>query len=111
MKDQRQFIRKSLHTMVSVFDTESGKFLGVLVDYSESGIMISTYQPLHPNQQYRFTIVDLPNNIGRKRTGHIQVESAWSAQLNTTMFGSGYRLIQSDESANAMFQSYDQGIS
>lgn len=110
MKDQRQFIRKSLHTMVSVFDTDSGKFLGVLVDYSETGIMISTYQPLENGQHYRFTIVDLPNNIGRKRTGHIQVENVWCDRLNTTMFGSGYRLIQSDDAAISMFRSYDQGI-
>lgn len=110
MKDQRQFIRKSLHTMVSVFDTESNRFLGTLVDYSESGIMLSTYQPLAKNQTYRFTIVDLPNNIGRKRTGHIHVENVWCDRLNTTMFGSGFKLIESDDSAIAMFRSYDQEI-
>jgi len=110
MKDQRQFIRKSLHTMVSVFDTDNGKFLGVLVDYSDSGVMISTYQPMKKNASYRFTIVDLPNNIGRKRTGHIEVENVWCDRLNTTLFGSGYKLIESDDAAIAMFRSYDQNI-
>lgn len=108
MKDQRQFVRKSLHTMVSVFDTDTSQFLGVLVDYSTTGLMISSYQPLNSQNRYRFTIVDLPNNIGRKRTGHIEVESVWCDQINQTMFGSGYKLVEADDAATAMFRSYDQ---
>jgi hypothetical protein len=52
--------------------------------------------------------VDLPNNIGRKRTGHIEVESVWCDQINQTMFGSGYKLVEADDAATAMFRSYDQ---
>lgn len=108
MKDQRQFARKSLHTNVSIFNESDAKFLGGLVDYSDTGIMISTYQPLDIDTTYDFTMVDLPNNIGRKRSGHIKVQSVWCDQINNTMFGTGLKLLESDEDANAMFRSYDE---
>ena len=110
MKDHRQFTRKSLHTNVSIFNESDAQFLGGLVDYSDTGIMISTYQPLNSDQIYHFTIVDLPNNIGRKRTGHIKVQSVWSDQINSTMFGTGLKLLEADEHANSMFRSYDEWI-
>ncbi|MFT7110975.1 MAG: hypothetical protein ACI843_002652 [Psychrobacter glaciei] len=110
MKDHRQFARKSVNTNVSVFNETDAKFLGVLVDYSETGIMISSYQPLTADTTYCFTIVDLPNNIGRKRTGHIKVKSVWSEQINNTLFGTGFELIDADEEAYAMFRSYDERL-
>lgn len=108
MKDHRQFARKSVHTNVSIFNKEDAKFLGSLVDYSSSGIMISTYQPLETNKIYYFTMVDLPNNIGRKRTGQLKVETVWSSQVNSTLFGTGLKLLEADEQAHAMFQHYDE---
>lgn len=108
MKDHRQFARKSLHTNVSIFNRPDAKFLGGLVDYSDSGIMISTYQPLDPDTTYDFTIVDLPNNIGRKRTGHIQVQSVWCDKINGTLFGTGFKILKADDRAYDMFKSYDE---
>ena len=110
MKDHRQFARKSLQTNVSIFNGEDAKYLGGLVDYSDTGIMISSYQPVAADQTYRFTIVDLPNNIGRKRTGHIQVQSVWCDQINSTLFGTGFKLLEADEDAYAMFRSYDEWL-
>jgi hypothetical protein len=110
MKDHRQFARKSVHTNVSIFNETDAKFLGGLVDYSETGIMISSYQPITADTIYRFTMVDLPNNIGRKRTGHIQVKSVWSEQINGTLFGTGFKLIEADDEAYAMFKSYDERL-
>ncbi|GAA6135127.1 hypothetical protein NBRC116188_19170 [Oceaniserpentilla sp. 4NH20-0058] len=107
MKDQRQFVRKSLHCMVSVFSNE-GKPMGSMVDYSDSGIMVVSYQPIESDQTYDITIVDLPNNIGRKRTGKVTVKSVWSDKVSQTMFGTGFLLIEQDEQAKTMFASYDE---
>jgi hypothetical protein len=106
MKDQRQFTRKSLHCMVSVFN-EEGASLGNLVDYSKSGVMMSSYQAMTIDETIECTMVDLPNNIGRKRSGKITLKCVWSEQLTNTMFGSGFQLINADEEAKIMFASYD----
>lgn len=107
MKDQRQFVRKSLHCMVSVFNSE-GISMGNLVDYSGGGIMVASYQIIEVGQVYSFAMVDLPNNIGRKRTGQITVKSVWSDRYTNTMFGTGFELIESDDQAKTMFASYDE---
>lgn len=106
MKDQRQFTRKSLHCMVSVFN-EEGAALGNLVDYSATGVMVASYQAIDIDKTIECTMVDLPNNIGRKRTGKITLLSVWSDQFTTTFFGSGFKLISADEEAKIMFASYD----
>ena len=106
MKDQRQFTRKSLHCMVSVFN-EEGSSLGNLVDYSEGGVMIASYQVINVDETIECSMVDLPNNIGRKRTGKITLLCVWSEQLTNTLFGSGFKLINADDEAKTMFASYD----
>lgn len=106
MKDQRRFTRKSLHCMVSVFN-EAGESMGNLVDYSHGGVMVASYLPIPLDQTFDFAMVDLPNNIGRKRTGKITLKSVWTHQLTNTMFGTGFELIEADERAKEMFASYD----
>lgn len=108
MKNQRQFTRKSVSTHVSIFLQDDAQYIGTLADYSEGGIMVSSYQPVAVGKVFHFTMVDIPNNIGQKRSGVIEVESVWSHQLNPTLFGTGFKLLNLDEKAAAMFLSYDQ---
>ncbi len=106
MKDHRQFLRKALHCTVSVFD-EQHNSLGVMADYSDGGIMLSSYQAIEVDKNFKLTIIDLPGNSGHKRSGHIEVLSVWCDKVNTSQFGTGFKLIKCDENANIMFQSYD----
>jgi len=106
MKDQRQFLRKALHCTVSIFD-ENQKSVGIMADYSDTGIMIASYQAITVNQTFHFSMIDLPGNSGTKRSGRIEVQSAWCDKINTTQFGTGFRLLKADDSAKQMFQSYD----
>ena len=109
MKEQRQFARRHLHSNVSVFTDEDSAFLGTMLDYSEGGVLISSYQPVPLGQTIKLAMVDLPNNIGRKRTGYIEVESVRCDPFNGTMYGIGFKLINADDSAKDMFTSYDEG--
>jgi len=81
--------------------------MGNLVDYSQGGVMVASYLPITLHETFEFSMVDLPNNIGRKRTGKITLKSVWSHQLTNTMFGTGFELIDADEQAKEMFASYD----
>ncbi len=106
MKNQRQFLRKSLNCTVSLFD-EDFKCVGVMVDYSKDGIMISSYQTIQTDKTFTFSMVDLPKYSGNKRSGKIQVQSVWCAKIDHTQFGTGFRLLNSDDNAQLMFTSYD----
>jgi len=106
LQDKRQFVRKALHCTVSVFN-EAAINIGVMADYSGDGIMVSSNLPIEIDHEFHFTIIDLPNNVGNKRTGHVTVQSKWSEQISHTQFGTGFKLITQDEQAKVMFSSYD----
>ena len=107
MKNQRQFLRKALHCTVSLFD-EQCKCVGTMVDYSESGIMIASYQPINVEQTFTFNMFDLPKYSGNKRSGQIKVHSVWCEKIDHTQFGTGFKLLSSDSNAQTMFSSYDE---
>ncbi len=106
MEDHRQFLRKALHCTVSIFD-EQHTSIGIMADYSQTGIMIASYQAIAVGSVFRFTIIDLPGNSGHKRSGAIQAQSMWCDKINTTQFGTGFKLLEVDDSAKKMFESYD----
>ncbi|EAT11500.1 PilZ domain-containing protein [Bermanella marisrubri] len=105
--EKRQFVRKTLYTQVTLFEQNSMTCLGLMADYSEGGLMLSSYQPLEIEKEYDVLMMDLPNNIGRKRIGHIKIKSVWCKQISNTQYGVGFMLISSDKSAQSMFASYD----
>lgn len=107
MKEQRQFARKAIHGNVCLFGQESGELIGVLVDYSDSGTMITSYQAIDTQTEFTLNMVDLPNNIGRKRSGVLKLKSIWCEQITPTMFGTGFEIIEADSHAKSMFVSYD----
>jgi len=111
MNDQRQFVRKTLSTQVTLFDKHTQQYTGFMVDYSDGGIMMACYQPLEVQKTYEFIMMDLPNNIGRKRMGHITLNSVWCKQISPTQFGVGFMLVEMDEGAKTMFASYDAEFS
>lgn len=106
MKNQRQFLRKSLDSTVSVFESESHEYVGLLVDCSERGCMISSASPLPTATEYHFTIVDLPVSISSKRSGNLTLKAMWSDKITATMYGTGFELVNSSDKAKLMFQDY-----
>jgi hypothetical protein len=106
MVDHRQFLRKALQCTVSIFDEEY-THVGVMADYSKTGIMIAGYKPIAVGSIFKFTIIDLPGNSGNKRSGTIEAQCMWCEKINITQFGIGFKLLTQDESAKKMFKSYD----
>ena len=106
MKNQRQFLRKALDSTVSVFEAKSHEYVGLLVDCSESGCMISSASPLPTEAEYHFTIVDLPVSISSKRSGDLTLKAMWSDKITSTMYGTGFELLDSSDKAKMMFNGY-----
>ena len=103
--EKRQFVRKTLYTQVTLFEQHSMTCLGLMADYSDGGLMLSSYQPLDTDKEYEVLMMDLPNNIGRKRIGSLKIKSVWCKQISNTQYGVGFMLLSSDESAQSMFAS------
>ncbi len=105
--DNRKFARKTLSQTVSIFDQDNNEYLGIMADFSEGGVMVSSAAPMNVGRVYRLLMVDIPNTIGQKRNGTFTAESVWSNKINSTMYGTGFKLCDLSSSAKEMFKSYD----
>lgn len=108
MKEHRQFVRKTVSCKVSVFDNLSQELIGLMVDYSLGGIMVSSSSPLPINEVFELLMVDIEQHKLVKRTGLIKATSIWSDKINSTLYGTGFKLSDVSQDAKAMFKSYGQ---
>ena len=107
MQEQRQFARKTLSCTVSIFNESSGEYVGLMVDYSKNGVMISSAAPLAVNTEFHFRMVDIEPRQNIKRSAKFMATSVWSDKINSTMYGAGFKLLDLSDDAKAMFASYD----
>ncbi|MFY9180294.1 MAG: PilZ domain-containing protein [Venatoribacter sp.] len=105
-KEMRMHPRWQLKSTVSVFIETSKDYLGLLVDCSEQGLMISTYDSLEPGTLVDLEIVDVPANVDERRTGHCKAEVVWSDKITPSLYGNGFRLKESCSMFNNMINSY-----
>ncbi|WP_420592224.1 PilZ domain-containing protein [Bacterioplanoides sp.] len=105
-KEQRMHPRWTLKSTVSVFEHGSKEYLGLLVDCSETGIMISSYEPLPPGTTFELDLVDIPPNIDGRRTGNCVAEVVWSDKLTPSLYGNGCTISGATDMLKTMMKSY-----
>ena len=105
-KEQRMHPRWTLQITVSVFEHNSKEYLGLLVDCSENGVMISSYEALTPGTRFELDMVDIPPNIDGRRTGRCVAEVIWSDKLTPSLYGNGCTITGASEMLKTMMKSY-----
>tara|TARA_B100001109_G_scaffold254581_2_gene254678 strand:- start:39873 stop:40226 length:354 start_codon:yes stop_codon:yes gene_type:complete len=106
--EQRMHPRAVLKSSVSVFDDTSKEYLGLLVDCSDQGIMLSTYDAIAPGTSLTLSMVDIPPNINGRRTGTCSAEVVWCDKITPSLYGTGCRIAERDDMLNTMLKSYQQ---
>lgn len=105
-------MRHTLNSTVSVFNNHNHEYLGIVVDVSEEGLMLSSAMPLECDKDYILQIIDAPVNGGTRQTGSLRARAVWSDKINSTMYGTGFEIESKSEQASAMFKRYvEAGIS
>lgn len=105
-KDQRMHPRWTLHSSVSVFERNSKDYLGLLVDCSGSGIMISSYEALEPGTRFELDMVDIPPNIDGRRTGTCTAEVVWCDKITPSLYGNGCTISNISDMLHTMIKGY-----
>jgi hypothetical protein len=103
--EMRMEPRWQLKSTVSVFQKGGSDCLGLLVNWSKSGLMISSYQPLKSGDSFDVELVDILQDNDR-RTAPCKIEVVWCKELNPSLYGSGCRLVEGSEMFDAMMQDY-----
>lgn len=105
-KDKRMHPRWALKSNVSVFMQEDKEYVGLLVDCSEEGLMISTYDGLELGQRLKLDLVDVPPNTSDRRTGQCIAEVVWSDKITPSLYGNGFRIMEGSPMLNNMIKDY-----
>lgn len=105
-KEQRMHPRWILKSTVSVFEHGSKEYLGLLVDCSEGGIMISSYEAMPVGTRLQLDLVDIPPNIDGRRTGHCIAEVVWSDKMTPSLYGNGCTISDVSDMMKTMMISY-----
>lgn len=109
--DSRMHPRWVLKSNVSVFEQQSKEYLGLLVDCSDQGLMISTYDSLEPGTKLFLELVDIPANVSDRRSGQCTAEVVWCDKITPSLYGNGFRIMECSPMLNSMIRSYVQAHS
>jgi hypothetical protein len=103
--EMRMEPRWQLKSTVSVFIQGNKECIGLLVNWSENGLMLSGYQPLKLGEKLSIELVDIIKDKGR-RSAPCEVEVVWSQELTPSLFGNGCRIISGSDMLDVMMKDY-----
>lgn len=104
--ERRRYVRKSLHSNVSVFDRKTHQYVGLLADYSTGGFMVtSTIRSVDIGQHCEFMLlVQSPHEACAARVA-VDADCAWCEQTSPSFFGIGLRVGELSEEAKQVLES------
>jgi hypothetical protein len=105
-KENRMSARQVLDGTVSLFMHETKEYIGLMVDFSATGIMLSSYMPLEIGTILEVDMVDIPPNIDSRRTGQVKAQVMWTDRITPSMYGNGCKVIELSDHAQLMLASY-----
>ncbi len=105
MEDRRHQKRKNVSYSLDVYDDESGKLLGKLVDFSRCGLRLLTEDPLETGAMFLLRI-DLPKSGANPQAVRIKARSVWLEQdFSSNAFNSGFSI---EEMSKKTFEAVDK---
>lgn len=94
-----------LESKVSVFDKDNNEYVGLVVNWSFNGIMISTYEELHKGKVLELELVDITRDQS-KRTARCKAEVVWSHKLSPSLYSNGLFVREGSDALMCMIKEY-----
>ncbi|MFK4751038.1 MULTISPECIES: PilZ domain-containing protein [Oceanospirillaceae] len=106
--EQRHTPRADISSNVSVFQQGDLSYLGLLLNCSDEGLMISTYEAIEPGTELNLELVDVRPDLDVHRTGFCQAEVVWSKPITPSLYSAGCRMKAPCNTLNGMIRSYQK---
>ena len=92
--ERRSILRKALHSTVSVFDRDTGEYVGLVADYAPEGIMItSSTHPIEVGETYHFTLLAHSlRDSGEQDRGDLDAKAVWCEHTSPSFYGTGFKV-------------------
>ena len=96
-----------LESKVSAFTQTEDSYVGLIVNWSYNGLMISTYQALEIGQVLELELVDITHDHS-KRTARCTVEVVWNQELTPSLHSNGLFVREGSDVLMSMIREYGQ---
>lgn len=90
--NRREFTRKSLDCTVSVFDDASNEYLGLMVDVSEKGFLLSSTVECVLGALYQFKAVFVDDIAEDRQEVTVVARCAWVDSISHNMQAAGFEI-------------------
>ncbi len=88
--DGRTLKRRHLIYYLEVYDDDTGKLLGHLVDITTRGIKLVSKEPIEPDRVYRMRMM-LPDGYFKEKVIHFEGHAVWSGNdINPDFYDTGF---------------------
>lgn len=101
--ENRQYVRRSLKSRVTVVFRASREHLGTLVDVSEQGIGVTSYKPNLAGESYELALLHLPDEQNVPRLVAFDAQCVWCRQISGANYVSGFSLTEISDAARNIF--------
>lgn len=106
VKERRNTCRRNLMYYVSVFELDTSEYVGLIVDLSESGMLLTGVERLEPGRVYHFGLVDVLEANAPEQISFGAV-ACWSKRASATFYDTGFEFLQLGNKAKQRFDSYE----
>lgn len=100
--ENRREPRVQLDVAVSVFDRESGEYVGLMVNVSSQGVMITSSKELKVDQVFQFALTKHPEQKQVSIMPVFIAKSVWSSSAGERFFNTGFEMMDSTIAAREL---------
>lgn len=104
--DERTRVRHTLNYFLDVVDCNTDQKVGLMVDLSNRGLMVSSHHAMDIGAEYVFAVVDNRDEQAALQKAPFTVKSVWCKKTTEDGFDIGFEFIEVPPGAKSVFESY-----
>lgn len=105
-KEQRENSRKNLMYYVSVYELDSNEYVGLMVDISKKGMLLTGVEYLDTGKSYRFGLIDISEPNAPQQVS-FQAKACWCRKSSPTFYDTGFEFEDVTNQARERFESFE----
>lgn len=104
--DKRMESRRNLLYYVNVYDQETSEYVGLILDVSSGGVLVSGVMPLKQGVVYKFGLVDTTDVSAPSQIG-FEARACWCRKCGENFYDTGFKFTNLSEWAREKLVSYE----
>ncbi len=105
-KELREHNRKNLMYYVSVYELDSNEYIGLMVDISKKGMLLTGVEYLDEGKTYKFGLIDASEPNAPQQVS-FEAKARWCRKSSPTFYDTGFEFSNVSSEAKSRFDSFE----